>query len=260
VNTPTPFELPAPAHWRSVDFISDLHLHPGEPAAVQAWQHYLLNTPADAVFILGDLFEVWVGDDAALPPASFAAHCGQALRAAAARTAIHFMHGNRDFLVGPAFLEQAQVRALPDPAVLTFAGARWLLSHGDALCLADVPYQQFRALVRNPAWQAQFLARPLAEREVMARQLREHSAQREHSGGYESAADIDPAAAIAWLRAARAHTLIHGHTHRPAEHTLEGGLRRIVLADWHLQAGHLRAEVLRLTADGLPRRLPLAPA
>jgi UDP-2,3-diacylglucosamine hydrolase len=241
-----------------VDFIADLHLHAGEPDVAHAWQRYLLGTPADAVFILGDLFEVWAGDDAALPRESFAFHCGQVLHAAAARAALYFMPGNRDFLVGPAFLQQAQVHMLPDPTALAFAGRRWLLSHGDALCLADTEYQQFRALVRSQPWQAQMLARPLAEREAVARQMRAHSTRHQHADDYQSA-DVDTAAAIAWLRAARAGTLIHGHTHRPADHVLAGSgnppLRCVALADWQLQDGNLHAQVLRLDADGLQRLL-----
>jgi len=132
-----------------------------------------------------------------------------------------------------------------------------------ASCWPTGTCKKFRALVRSAPWQAQLLARPLAEREAIARQMRERSVQHQHADGYQ-VADIDPDAAIAWLRAARAGTLIHGHTHHPVEHALAGSgnppLRRVVLADWHMQDGHLRAQVLRLDADGLLQRLPLAQA
>ncbi|MBC7377125.1 MAG: UDP-2,3-diacylglucosamine diphosphatase, partial [Burkholderiaceae bacterium] len=144
-------ELVAPPDWRTVDFISDLHLHESEPATFKAWQHYLESTPADAVFILGDLFEVWIGDDAAADP--FAADCVQALVAAARSKAIFFMHGNRDFLVGQTFMALCNTTLLDAPTALTFAGQRWLLSHGDALCLDDLDYMAFRRQVRSPGWQ-----------------------------------------------------------------------------------------------------------
>ncbi|MDO8264066.1 MAG: UDP-2,3-diacylglucosamine diphosphatase, partial [Gallionella sp.] len=134
--------LQAPSSWRHVDFISDLHLQASETATVQAWQDYMQSTRADAVFILGDLFEVWVGDDViggALDPdqaPGFEARCAQILQAASRRLAIYFMHGNRDFLLGPAFASASGMTLLNDPTVLDFAGQRWLLSHGDALCLA----------------------------------------------------------------------------------------------------------------------------
>lgn len=253
------FELSAPAQWRCVDFIADLHLHAGAPAVAQAWQRYLMGTPADAVFILGDLFEVWFGDDAQASD-GFVVHCGQVLRAAAACRTVYFMHGNRDFLVGPAFLEPTGVQMLPDPTVLAFAGRRWLLSHGDGLCLADAEYQQFRALVRGRNWRAQFLVRPLAEREALARHMRERSAQHQQAADYQPA-EVDANAAIQWLRAVDAGTLIHGHTHRPADHALADGgnppLRRVALSDWCVQpGGSLRAQVLRLDADGLQRLTP----
>jgi UDP-2,3-diacylglucosamine hydrolase len=252
-------ELPAPPAWRTVDFISDLHLQASEPATFSAWQHYLESTPADAVFILGDLFEVWVGDDAVGsdlqdPAAGFDARCVQAMGNAAGRLALFFMHGNRDFLVGQALMDLCNATLLADPTVLVFpagTGRRWLLSHGDALCLDDVDYMTFRRQVRSPEWQRAFLARPLAERQAIARGLREQSEARKQSGA--PYADVDTQAARQWLQAANSRTLIHGHTHRPAVHDLGGGLSRVVLSDWDLGAQAPRAEVLRLTADGLHR-------
>jgi len=159
--------------------------------------------------------------------------------------------------VGPAFTRHTGVGLLTDPTVLAFAGRRWLLSHGDALCLNDVQYQRFRVLARDPEWQAQLLARPLAERRAQGRSARSESEARKQAGSAVYA-DVDADAAIAWLQAARAGALIHGHTHRPADHVLAPGLTRHVLTDWDLQANPPRAGLLRLTADGL-QRLPIAP-
>jgi UDP-2,3-diacylglucosamine hydrolase len=263
VNTPPTVSgiaaLPAPPSWRTVDFISDLHLQAAEPATFDAWRHYLESTPADAVFILGDLFEVWVGDDAvgqdlSSPTAGFDARCVQAMGEAAGRLALFFMHGNRDFLVGQSLMDLCNATLLSDPTVLEFpagSGRRWLLSHGDALCLGDTDYMEFRRQVRSAAWQRAFLAKPLAERQEIARALRRQSEERKQSGA--SYADVDADAARQWLLAANAPTLIHGHTHRPALHDLGGGLSRAVLSDWDLAAPVPRADVLRLSAGGLQR-------
>ncbi len=245
-------ELSAPPDWRVLDFISDLHLHREEPATFEAWRAYLLRTRADAVFMLGDLFEVWVGDDALAPSAAaghaFEQSCAQLLRETAAQRALFFMHGNRDFLVGPGFTEATGVTLLRDPTALAFGGQRWLLSHGDALCLDDVDYMAFRAQVRAPAWQQQFLARPLAERGAIAAGLRAQSEARKRS--VATYADLDAQGVRAWLRAAHATTLVHGHTHRPADHDMGHGLRRLVLSDWDLEAAPPRAQVLRLRLQG----------
>ncbi|NYS35485.1 UDP-2,3-diacylglucosamine diphosphatase, partial [Streptococcus danieliae] len=143
-----------PAGWRTLEFISDLHLQASEPATVQAFRNYLAATRADAVFLLGDLFEVWVGDDALLEPGSFEAECATAMRAAATRTPLFFMQGNRDFLTGAQFDALCGTTTLTDPTVLDCGDQRILLSHGDALCLDDVDYQRFRAMARSAAWQA----------------------------------------------------------------------------------------------------------
>ncbi|MEP6587855.1 MAG: UDP-2,3-diacylglucosamine diphosphatase [Polaromonas sp.] len=256
-------ELAAPPSWRTVDFISDLHLNADEPATFAAWQHYLHTTPADAVFMLGDLFEVWVGDDAVSadfrthPQTSFENRCASVLAEAAKRMALFFMHGNRDFLVGQPFMNACHATLLDDPSVLTFAGQRWLLTHGDALCLDDTDYMQFRQQVRSKAWQQAFLARPLAERLGLAREMRRQSEARKRSG--TEYADVDTAAARQWLESAQARTLIHGHTHKPAHHDLGEGYSRVVLSDWDAQARLPRADLLRLTACGL-QRIALLPA
>ena len=261
IPLPDFFELQAPTHWRSIDLISDLHLHAQDEATFAAWENYLKTTPADAVLMLGDVFEVWVGDDAALVADSFEAHCAAVLRAACTHKAVYFMHGNRDFLVGEAFLRSCGVQFLADPCVLTFGGQRSLLTHGDALCLDDVDYMAFRAMVRAPAWQSAFLAQPLAERQSIARGLRTQSEARKATGA--SYADVDAPAALAWLNAAQAQRMIHGHTHRPADHAMgpkqtqkpnsgEQATLRHVLCDWDLQAKPARAQVLRLGMPAQP--------
>ena len=246
----------AAPHWRTVDFLSDLHLQANDRTTFDAWRRYLEQTPADAVFMLGDVFEAWVGDDALDEPASFETECCAVLHAVAQQRALFFLPGNRDFLVGEAFLRRSGVTGLTDPTVLDFAGQRCLLSHGDALCLDDVPYQRFRSVARSGAWRQPFLAQPLAERRAQVRDIRTQRQARKHSG--EVYADVDTAAACAWLRSAQAKTLIHGHTHRPGEHLLAEaeGLTRSVLSDWDATAQPPRADILRLTASGLQRLLP----
>jgi UDP-2,3-diacylglucosamine hydrolase len=289
---PPAARLVAPAHWRSVEFIADLHLCAELPRTAAALLAHLGSTDADAVFLLGDIFEAWVGDDMAEPAAQagatfehdFSLHLADLAR----RRWIGFMVGNRDFLVGPRWLARCAVHALADPTLLllgdTFPERQLLLSHGDALCLADTDYQRFRAEVRGSTWQRTFLARPLAERLALARQMRQASRARQagQTPGDAMAADVDHPAALAWLQAAGADTLVHGHTHRPARHLLgtraDGrSWQRLVLSDWHLDGDppppaddhhhhdnsnhpHGRAEVLRLDASGWQRRPPLGTA
>jgi UDP-2,3-diacylglucosamine hydrolase len=255
VTAPRAQELQAPPAWRAIDLISDLHLQAAQPATVAAWQAYLAATPADAVFILGDLFEAWIGDDAAGVP-GFEADCFAVLRAAAAHRPLFFLPGNRDFLGGEGLPRATGVTLLADPTVLAFGGSRWLLSHGDALCLGDTEYLRFRAQVRTPGWVGAVLARPLAERRALASTLRGESEAQKRSG--RDYADVDTEAALQWLRAADAGVLVHGHTHRPGEHRLDADHRRIVLSDWDAEAVPPRLEALRITADGAVRRI--APA
>ena len=265
------------ATWHTVDFISDLHLQASEMGTFAAWQQYMQTTPASALFILGDLFEVWLGDDvlpagdidalstSASNPFAFEARCAQALYATAQRMPVFYISGNRDFLLGADFLARTHMQSLNDPTVLTlpqFHGQTYLLTHGDALCLDDVQYQAFRSLARNPAWQAGILAKPLQERHALARQLREQSeagqAQRVQAGlGYS---DVDQNAVTQWLQESGAQHMIHGHTHRPADHAVTGataGAQRYVMSDWEADAVPPRLQVLRVTAQGV-RRLPLS--
>lgn len=243
-------ELVAPLGWLKLDIISDLHLQASEPATFSAWQRYMQTTPADAVFILGDLFEVWVGDDV-LQERGFEHQCAQVIQQTATRIPVFFMHGNRDFLVGSGLMDACNTTLLADPTVLSFNHQRWLLSHGDALCLDDVDYMRFRQQVRSAEWQQAFLAKPLAERQAIARGMRQQSEARKQSG--VDYADVDSQAAQQLLKQAQALTLIHGHTHKPADHDLGNGMTRIVLSDWDAAAKPPRAEVLRLSAQGLQR-------
>jgi UDP-2,3-diacylglucosamine hydrolase len=244
-------EIVAPAHWRTVDLVSDLHLQAADAATFGAFQGYLETSPADAIFILGDLFEVWVGDDAAALP-GFEAQCAAILQKAAARRPIYFMHGNRDFLLGADFAARTGITLLEDPSVLVLHGERWLLSHGDLLCLEDTDYLRFRAQVRSPAWQQAILAQPLEERRTLARSVRAQSEDRKQSPGMVWA-DVDADAARDWLHRAGAATLVHGHTHKPADHELGHGLRRIVLSDWDAAARPPRAQLLCLSPAGAQR-------
>jgi UDP-2,3-diacylglucosamine hydrolase len=280
-NDPTsgvyPSVLIAPPSWREIDFISDLHLQDDEPATFAAWQSFMQTTPADAVFILGDLFEVWVGDDVIEPAPTasvgmanrdltanktFEARCVDVLNSASKRLAIFFIHGNRDFLISSAFAKVSGVTLLNDPTRLEFAGKNWLLSHGDALCLDDTEYLAFRTQVRGQEWKQNFLAKPGQERQALARLLRNQSELRKASG--VAYADVDEGEAIKWLLANQAETLIHGHTHRPADHLLTEPLptqaraqvlERLVLSDWDAAATPPRAEILRLGVGHPPFRI-----
>ena len=243
--------LSAPATWQTVDLISDLHLQASEIATFEAWRNYMARTPADAVLILGDLFEVWVGDDAAAQD-PFLQSCAEVLRQTAQRAHVAFMPGNRDFLVGPDFLGGCGVATLTDPTLLELGQQRILLSHGDALCLDDEPYQAFRLQARSPEWQLAFLAKPLAERQEFARSLRALSESQKHEG--MTFADADVEMSLFWLAHAQADGLVHGHTHRPADHVL-GPAKRHVLSDWSLDHAPVRAQVFRLQRDGASQRI-----
>lgn len=254
---PTFALLEANAAWQCIEFVSDLHLSEQQPRTVEAWADYLQGSQADAIYILGDLFEVWVGDDAR-QPGRFEHRAAEILAAAARRRTIGFMAGNRDFLVGRDVLAACGVQALADPTLLSAWGRRVLLTHGDELCLADTAYQAFRRQVRSPAWQTEFLARPLAERERLARQMRDASEANKRQATMANWADVDAAAALAWMRGAGSHDLVHGHTHRPGSQALAAGDTRHVLSDWDCDGGPARAQVLRLTRDGFSR-VDLAP-
>jgi UDP-2,3-diacylglucosamine hydrolase len=250
---PTLHEIDVPGDWQVIEFISDLHLSEQQPRTVAAWVDYLARSSADAIYILGDLFEVWIGDDARVP-GRFEQRAAEVLEASARRRATGFMAGNRDFLVGTAMLDDCGLTSLADPTLLSAWGRRVLLSHGDALCLGDEPYQEFRRLVRSAAWREDFLSQPLAKREQMARQMRDASEAGKRQRPVAGWSDVDALAAVAWLRAAGSREMVHGHTHRPGTDLLAPGFTRHVLSDWDCDAAPARAQVLRLTRSGFTRQ------
>jgi len=221
-------------------FISDLHLSPRSPGATCLFLQFLAGRARQAteLFILGDLFEAWIGDDDIDSPEH--AEIVAALRAASeAGVRISLLHGNRDFLLGPGFAAAAGVTLISDPYILSTPEWQFVLSHGDALCLDDAAYMAFRAQVRNPEWQAALLAKPLAERRAIAAHMREVSeaSQRSKDNPYT---DLDAGATDDFLRQHGYATFIHGHTHQPAthDHIVDGiHVERWVLADWHETQG-----------------------
>ena len=242
----------APSSWACIEFISDLHLSAQTPRTFEVWERYMRQTQADAVLILGDLFDSWAGDDGR--DQTFEARCVAVLQQASQVRTLAFMIGNRDFLVGDEMLRVCGMRGLADPIVLIAFGQRYLLTHGDALCLADTEYQRFRALVRDPDWQSRLLARPLQERLALARQLRAGSIERQSMPGQAEPIDIDTMLALKWLRDAGSRTVIHGHTHRPGSDFLAADQGRHVLSDWSFDdSANGRAELLRLDQTGLTR-------
>jgi len=226
-------------------FVSDLHLDPARPDITHLFAGFLDREArgAEALYILGDLFESWVGDDDPSEAGAIVADRLQAL--ATAGVPVWFMHGNRDFLLGADYAARAGMRLLPDPSVVELYGRRVLLTHGDLLCTDDVEYQAIRVQTRNPAWQAQMLGQPLAARLAFAAQARAASQARQGemkaSGTMETITDVAPATVDAFFEQHGVDTMIHGHTHRPAIHALDGGRRRIVLGDWYEQGSVLRA-------------------
>jgi UDP-2,3-diacylglucosamine hydrolase len=238
-------EIVAPPHWRSIDFISDLHLHSSEPATLELLSGYLDRTTANALFILGDLFEVWVGDDILLDAKSHESQVAALIRRASERMDIFIMHGNRDFLMGSELMAACNSQLVDDPSVLEFGQERWLLTHGDALCLEDHAYQQFRSVVRGDDWQREFLSKPLSERQSIVCGLRAKSeAIKRTAVAY---VDVDETAAMHWLESNKARHMIHGHTHHPRTHALGLLSQRWVLSDWDGAASPPRFEVLRMT-------------
>lgn len=254
------WEMSAPPSWTAIDFISDLHLSSAAPKTFDAFAQHMLRTEAQAVFILGDFFELWVGDDSRA--GDFESQCVEVLTDAASCRTVAFMSGNRDFLVGTQMLTTCGVMALTDPTVLDAFGERLLLTHGDALCLTDLPYQQFRQIVRGEAWQQEFLAKPLSERRSLGGRMRNESEARKRLHTESDWVDIDTACAVSWMHEAATPTMIHGHTHRPATEAMAPGYTRWVLSDWDLDTpGQApRAQVLRWQRGGLSRRAPSSAA
>jgi len=240
-------------------FISDLHLCPTRPHIARLFEDFLnsIAPDAEALYILGDLFEYWAGDDDLIDP--FNAHIARLLRATADRgTRIHIMHGNRDFLLGELFMEECHADFLPDPTLIDIHGTPTLLMHGDTLCTDDHDYQHFRAMVREPQWQANFLAQPLAARKSQIEELRRKSESEKSHKSYEIM-DTNTHAVAAALRLHHYPRLIHGHTHRPArhEHRLDDMLcERWVLPDWHETGGYLRCDSTACAAFEVTGQVP----
>ncbi|MCE0732038.1 UDP-2,3-diacylglucosamine diphosphatase [Halomonas sp. G15] len=224
--------------------ISDLHLHPGAPEITEGFLRWLEERAcgSDALYILGDFFEAWIGDDlldlvGADPSgnADLAARIARALRRLADDgTKIFLMHGNRDFLLGERFAREAGATLLEDPSVVELGGKPVLLMHGDSLCTRDEAYQAFRAQARHPLWQQQVLSMPIEQRVALASQLRAQSGEA-NSNKAEDIMDVTPEEVVKVMAEHGVTTLIHGHTHRPAVHELEVDgqpAQRIVLGDW----------------------------
>jgi len=225
--------------------ISDLHLSVDRPDLAATLTDFLAGpaTRAQRLFVLGDLFEFWVGDDAL--DEAFTSDVAVAFRALADRgVAVHLMHGNRDFLLGEVFLDRSGMRLLEDPTVLDLHGVPTLLMHGDTLCTDDVAYQAFRRHVRDPAVQRQFLAQSLEARRRQVGEVRATS-EREKQAKSMEIMDVSPSAVDAVLRAHGYPRLIHGHTHRPARHEHEVDdhrCERWVLSDWDTGPEALRVD------------------
>lgn len=229
-------------------FVSDLHLDTALPATTARFLRFLDETApqAKALYLLGDIFEAWIGDDDESP---FNQNIAQALAALSNKNvALYWMAGNRDFLVGRDFAHAARLSLLNDPAVLDLAGIPLVLTHGDALCTDDLAYLAFRRQVRDAAWQAQFLARPLAERRQMAEDMRAQSRQSQQAKTAEIM-DVNWQAVEDLFASSGAQVMVQGHTHRPARHEHQHGRVRHVLPDWDLDHGVKRGGWLELLAD-----------
>ena len=216
-------------------FISDLHLDVAEPAAGAQFVEFIQTraAAAEALYILGDLFETWIGDDDDDAYRDRICHALSALTATG--VPCYVMHGNRDFLLQSRFEARTGASLIADPIVVELYGEQVLLTHGDILCTADHSYQRLRGIVRNPAWQRRFLRLPLDLRRALADRARQGS-QRHTQNTATEIMDVDPPAVSAAMRACGVHSLIHGHTHRPAVHEFEldgKSARRIVLGAWH---------------------------
>jgi UDP-2,3-diacylglucosamine hydrolase len=223
-------------------FISDLHIDASRPAIIEQFLKFLKSEAKDAaaLYILGDLFESWIGDDA--PDAAQSAAIDGLNALTADGVPCFVMHGNRDFLISSEFCRMSGARMLPDPVLITLYGESVLVMHGDALCTDDRAYQRLRATVRDADWQRQFLALSISSRRALAGAARAGS--QAHTATMETAiTDVNDATVAAALRASGSATLLHGHTHRPAIHSLEVDGRprtRIVLGDWYDQGSVLR--------------------
>lgn len=221
-------------------FISDLHVDDTRPAVLAALRR-LVDTEAhsvDALYVLGDLVEVWVGDDDDGPVAT---SIREVLTAASNRCAVYVMHGNRDFLLGAEFAKHTGTTLIDDPSIVNVDGDRVLLAHGDAYCTGDVEYQRLRALFRSSTWQSEVLSSTLEERRALAASLRARSiAANENKAA--NIMDVTPCSVRQAMDNAAVSLMVHGHTHRPGIHDLGAGRRRIVLGDWDRCGWKLRLD------------------
>jgi UDP-2,3-diacylglucosamine hydrolase len=223
-------------------FVSDLHLEAERPDIARQFHDFLETEAisADALYILGDLFESWVGDD---DPNAHYAEAKKTLRwLADGGVPVYLMHGNRDFMIGKRFANETGVTLLADPHVTSMHGSKVLLSHGDVMCTDDVEYQSARTMTRNPEWQSMMLAKPLAERQAFAAQARAASRERGKTLS-DDIADVNQGAVEQMFRQHAVRTMLHGHTHRPAVHRFEldgEEVTRIVLGDWYDQGSVVR--------------------
>ncbi len=214
-------------------FISDIHLDASRPKVAEAFFHFLQNqaSKADALYILGDLFELWVGDD---DDDNFIQTVQQQIAGLRSLTPVYFMHGNRDFLIGQQFADNTGVEILPDPSTLHIDDQTVVLMHGDSLCTNDEAYQAFRVQCRSQQWYDMVMSKSLEERRALGRQLRQQS-KTMSSRKASDIMDVSDDAVIATLKQHKASLLIHGHTHRPNRHPLQidgKAAERIVLGDW----------------------------
>jgi UDP-2,3-diacylglucosamine hydrolase len=236
-------------------FASDLHLDSSAPEAIEQFLAFIRDyaSAADALYLLGDVFETWVGDDESERDKTRVCQALHALTAGG--VPCFFLHGNRDFLLGRDFASRTGGTLLPDPVVAEFDGERVMLTHGDALCVDDLAYQELRTVVRNPDWQRRFLALPLEDRERIAGQARKGS--REHtSRTVPVVMDVNQHAVETAYRSTRTRRMIHGHTHRPGIHdTVVDGkpAQRIVLGAWYEQGSYLHYEAGKYELRVLPR-------
>ena len=224
-------------------FISDLHLCEERPKINSLFSQFIDEFAHDAaaLYILGDLFEYWIGDDQ-LDHDPLARRVAAQLAATAKRgTRIYFMHGNRDFLIGARFANESSLTLLPDPTLIALHAQQVLLTHGDTLCTDDTAYQRFRTQVRDPSWQAELLAKPYTERAALARSMRSCS-DVEKSMKPDAIMDVNKDAVAQMFEQQNVAAMIHGHTHRPAmhRHNVNGrNVTRWVLQDWHDLGGYL---------------------
>jgi len=241
-------------------FISDLHLHESLPRTAQAFFAFLRDRAMKArqLYLLGDLFEYWAGDDDMSAPCN--RQVVDAIRQVGdAGVAVFWIAGNRDFLIGERFAQATGATLLPDPFVATIAGRRLVLTHGDAQCTDDASYMAFRAQVRKPAWQQAFLARPLAQRKQIIEGMRSDSRQAQHSKPY-GIMDVNAASIAALFDATNTAIMIHGHTHRPARHDYRKNgetFVRYVLPDWDCDAEPRRGGWIAVDAGGAIRRFDI---